>query len=118
ARAAPTLIASGRHPLPEELLQDHHLSHEQIKDKPATTKLMPVIEPIVQAALGHLDAAGRMPGFRAPPFRPLRLLVDRARDHARSLSAAGYEPAAISPVPPAGLAWRHAGRMLRYRLWL
>src|SRR3546814_16111163 len=88
ARAAPTLIASGRHPLPEELLQDHHLSHEQIKDKPATTKLLPVIEPIVRAALGPLDAAGRMPGFRSPPFRPCRLLVDRARPHARPLSPA------------------------------
>lgn len=117
-RAAMALIALGRAPFPEALLQDAGLTHEKIKDKPTTTKLMSVVRPVVQAAIRRLESARESPGFRETRFRPLRLLADRAGDHAALLARVGHEPAALPRGVPAGLAWRYAGRVLRYQLGL
>lgn len=115
-RAAPLLIAAGRTPLPEALLEVSGTTHEAIRDKPATSKLNPAVSRVVQLALRRLQIARDSRGFREPRFRPLRLLADRAGDHAARLAVAGHEPAALPHLEPAGLAWRYAWRMLRYRL--
>lgn len=115
-RAAPALIAAGRMPIPAALLREAGLTHEKIRDSLTTTMLASVVSPVMQAANRNLLAARESRAFREPRFRPLRLLADRAADHAAALSAAGYEPMALPAAVPAGLVWRYAGRMLRYRL--
>lgn len=116
-RAAPALIQAGRMPFPAALLQESGLSAQKIRDQPAARELKSVVRPVVQTAMARLDALRDSAGFHSPRFRPLRLLADRAGDHARRLAAAGYEPAMPAAAPP-GLAWRYAGRALGYRLGL
>lgn len=116
-RAAPGLIRRGRSPIPAALLQDLDLTPKNSREEFAIDQLKSVVRPVVQVASRRLAVLRDSPGFRAPQFRPLRLLADRAGDHARLLAAAGYEPASLA-APPPGLAWRYARRALGYRLGL
>lgn len=115
-RAAPILVAAGRAPLPEELLQESRLSHQKIKDMGGSVRLADAVRPVIERARQRLAAARESPAFRAPAFRPLRLLADRAGDHAERLERVGCEPFALPQEPAAGLVWRYAARTLRYRL--
>lgn len=115
-RAVPVLVALGRQPLPNALLQENALSHQKLKDMGQSCRLGPVVAPVVQRARQQLDAARDSAGFRALAFRPLRLLADRARDHADRLERAGFEPYRLPPPDTGALVWRYAARMLRYRL--
>lgn len=117
-RALPALIGANRAPLPNALLQEIQLSHQKISDMGGSLRLAGAVRPVVERARRRLAAARDSAGFRAPPFRPLRLLADRAGDHAARLERAGFEPFALLPAPAAGLVWRYAARMLRYRLGL
>ncbi|WP_189988730.1 phytoene/squalene synthase family protein [Thalassobaculum fulvum] len=117
-RAVPVLVAAGRAPLPAALLEKTGISHQKIRDMGASVHLSAAVRPVVERARGHLAAARDSAGFRDPAFRPLRLLADRAADHAARLERVGCEPFALPPEPAAGLAWRYAARVLRYRLGL
>ncbi|MEQ9332760.1 squalene/phytoene synthase family protein [Thalassobaculum sp.] len=115
-RALPALTAAGRTPLPEALLQENDISHQKIRDMGGSVRLCQVVRPVVHRARRRLAAMRDSAGFRAPAFRPLRLLADRAGDHAQALERAGFEPFALPPAPPAGLVWRYGLRVLGYRL--
>jgi len=115
-RAAPALIAAGRAPFPTALLRESGLTHEKIRDALTIRMLTSAVRPVMQAANRHLLSARESPGFREPRFRPLRLLADRAAEHAAALAAVGHEPMELPTAVPAWLAWRYAARMLRYRL--
>lgn len=75
-----------------------------------------VIRPVVARARQRLAEVRDSAGYRAKPFRPLRLLADRAEDHVAALERAGFEPFALPIGPQIGLVWRYAGRSLLYRL--
>jgi NADH dehydrogenase [ubiquinone] 1 alpha subcomplex assembly factor 6 len=117
-RAAPALIAIGRRPLPDTLLQECGLSHQNIRDFGGSIRLGDAVRPVVERARLHLVQAHDSVNFHAPAFRPLRLLADRASDHASLLERADFEPFDLPPAarPTGGLIWRHAVRMMRYRL--
>jgi phytoene synthase len=117
-RATPALIAIGRRPLPDALLQACGQSHQKIRDLGRSSRLADAVRPVVERARLHLVAARDSAGFRAPAFRPLRLLADRALDHANELERTRFEPFDLPqpPQPSGGLVWRHGARMLRYRL--
>lgn len=118
-RALPILVAQGRSPLPHSLLEENSLSIQKINDNLGSVRLSQVTRPLIEAACERLREARVLPGFRAALGRPLRLIADRAEDIARTLEAAEYEPydPRLAAVPP-GLIWRHARRMLGYRLGL
>lgn len=115
-RAAPALIAAGRAPFPAALLQQAGLTTEYIRDSISSVSLNSLVSPVMQVANRCLRSARESAAFREPRFRPLRLLADRAADHAAALGGVGNEPIALQPTVPAWLVWRYAGRMLRYRL--
>lgn len=117
-RAVPVLVAAGRTPLPESLLQENIISHQKIRDMGGSIHLGNVVRPVVQRARQRLAEARDSAGFRASAFRPLRLLADRAGDHADRLAGVGFEPFALPSTPSSGLVWRYAGRWLGYRLGL
>lgn len=118
-RASPLLIAAGRVPLPNSLLEESGLSHQKIKDSGAGARIANVVRPVVQRAEKRLDRVRQMGSFRDPAFRALRLLADRAGDHANALTSCGFEPFDLPlEVAPAGPVWRYAARALRYRLGL
>ncbi len=117
-RALPVLVAAGRAPLPVDLLEAAGLSHQIIKDRPQAKALAAAVRPVVERGRARLARAHSLGGFRDAAFRPLRLLADRAGDHAAALQRAGYEPFRASAPVTAGIAWRHLARMLGYRLGL
>ena len=114
-RAVPTLTAAGRAPLPEALLQENPISHQKIRDMGGSVQLLNIVRPVVHRACRRLTEMRYSAGYRDPAFRPLRLLADRAGDHARGLERAAFEPFSLPP-PPAGLVWRYGMRALGYRL--
>ena len=118
-RALPMLIITGRLPIPRSLLENNRISINKIKDKPTSVALAECVRPVVERARSRLVKARRSSGFDAPSFRPLRLLTDRAEDHAGRLQAAGFAPfdPRVARETPA-LAWRYAARWLRYRVGL
>lgn len=117
-RALPVLVAAGRAPLPKALLQTEGISHQKIRDMGGSVRLASCVRPVVERARLYLESVRDSAGFRAPAFRPLRLLTDRAGDHAEQLAGVGYEPFALPPGPTPGLVWHYAARSLRYRLGL
>lgn len=117
-RGLPSLVVAGRAPLPQALLEEARITHQRIKDMGGSDRLSTAVRPVVDRARRHLETARDSGGFRDPAFRPLRLLADRAADHAVRLERAGCEPFALPPEPAAGLVWRYAARNLRYRLGL
>jgi len=117
-RAVPALVVAGRTPLPKALLEEVGITHQRIKDMGGSGRLSAAVRPVVERARQHLRTVRDSAGFRDPAFRPLRLLADRAADHAVRLERAGHEPFAVHPAPDAGLVWRYAARHLGYRLGL
>ncbi len=117
-RAVPALVVAGRAPLPKALLEDAGITHQKIRDMGGSERLSAAVRPVVERARDRLRSARDSAGFRDPSFRPLRLLADRAADHAARLERAGCEPFTLPPEPAAGLVWRYAARNLRYRLGL
>lgn len=117
ARAVPALVAAGRAPIPEALLQETGISHQKIADIGRSLSIGAAIRPIVERARYLLRSAGESSDYRASAGRPLRLLADRAGDLAREFEGVAFEPFALRPAAP-GLVWRYAFRALRYRLGL
>lgn len=115
-RALPVLVAAGRAPMPEALLQEIGISHQKIKDMGGNVRLGGAVAPVVGRARAHLAAARGSAVYRRADFRPMRLLADRAADHADRLERVGWEPYALPPADTDGLVWRYAGRVMRYRM--
>lgn len=117
-RAVPMLLAAGRAPIPQVLLEENNLSISRIKDLPTSIDLAPLCRPIVREGCDLLRIATDGAALRTRSARPLRLLAARAGDLADALERAGCDPRVPGLADmPVGLAWRHALRAVRYRLW-
>ncbi|MCR9070186.1 MAG: squalene/phytoene synthase family protein [Alphaproteobacteria bacterium] len=117
-RALPALLAVGRMPLPESLLQENGVNISRIRDMPGSVDLTPICRPIVREGRDRLRRATAEGALRSKNARPLRLLSARAGDLAGSLERAGFDPRAPGVAEmPTGLVWRHAMRAVCYRFW-
>ncbi|WPZ32996.1 squalene/phytoene synthase family protein [Thalassobaculum sp. OXR-137] len=117
-RAMPVLLAAGRAPLPASVLEAAGTTLSRIKDLPASVDLGALCRPILARGQARLSDAETSPALRSRPARPLRLLAARAQDLLGALARTGGDPRdpALADIP-ASLAWRHALRAARFRLF-
>ena len=116
-RAMPALLAGGRAPLPESLLEENGITLSRIKDMPASVDLAAMCGPILERGRARLSAARSNPALCHRSALVLRLLAARAQDLSALLERAGGDPRTPTvAVIPTGLAWRHALRSAWFRL--